>query len=353
MSKSVLMIELWGIGDVTIMSSALQGLLADDWEVTLLAKPQTIALLKSSYPEIKSIEFDAPWTVFYGKYRLTRWPWSRIFQVLKQLRQKRFDAAVSVRSDPRDHLVMWLGGVRSRLGFSSKWSLWFLNETIRERDPHAHRVEDWWKLQDRLTGHSQHHFPPRLNADASLVKEFRSRLGGDSRPVIVLHCGARIAVRRWPVDYYRELMVALRRKFEFQLVLIPDPDGYGSALGDLADHKFDRLTLDELLALLSCATQVLCNDSGPCHIAAALQIPVIAFFGPQRPELFRPFGERHLVVIRDICAFRPCSDYCRFPEPYCLTKLTPGLIYPEVESYLAGLGQIPVKALNQHPGGLA
>jgi len=342
--KSVLIIELWGIGDATLMSSALQGLLAEDWDVTILAKPQTCALLKPNYPKIRTIELDAPWTAFYGKYQLARWPWLTLFRVLKQLRQQRFDAAISVRSDPRDHLLMWLAGVGRRLGFSTWWSRLLLNEPIVAREPDAHRVEDWWKLQDRLTGSSGRHFPPHLTPDAALVKQFHLRLGSDPRPVIALHCGARIAVRRWPEAYYRQLLLSLRQKFDFQLVLIPDPDGYGGGLADLADQTFSRLSLPELLALLSCATQVLCNDSGPCHLAAALGIPVIVFFGPQRPELFRPFGEHHLVVIRDICPYRPCSDYCRFPEPYCLTKLTPDITYPEVENQLISLQKIPLKS---------
>jgi len=341
--KSALIIELWGIGDATLMSSALQGLLAEDWEITILAKPQTCALLKPSYPKIRTIEFDAPWTAFYKKYQLARWPWFKIFQVLRQLREQRFDAALSIRSDPRDHLLMWLGGIKRRLGFSTSWSRWLLNEPIFARDPNAHRVADWWKLQDRLTGSSKAHFPPQLVADPDLLKQFRSRLGNDPRPVIALHCGARIPVRRWPEDYYRQLLTSLRRKFDFQLVLIPDLDGYGGSLQDLADHTFSRLSLPELLALLRCATQVLCNDSGPCHLAAALGIPVIVFFGPTDPALFRPFGEHHLVVIRDICPFRPCADYCRFPEPYCLTKLTPAITYPEVENQLISLQRIPLK----------
>jgi len=345
--KRVLLIELWGIGDATIMTSAVAGLLREGWEITLLGKAPSCSLLESTFPTVKTIEFDAPWTVFHGKYRLTRWPWSKIFQVLKQLRQHPFDAAVSVRPDPRDHLLMWLAGVRRRIGFPTGWSRWLLNEPITKGSPNAHKVEDWWTLQDGVTGSATTHLSPQLIPDPELAKQFRARLGNDTRPVIALHCGARIAVRRWPEAYYRQLLVSLRRKFDFQLVLIPDPDGYGAGLQDLCDHVFSKLSLLELPALLSCATQVLCNDSGPGHIAAALGIPVVVFFGPQRPELFRPFGENHLVVIRDICAFRPCSDYCKFPEPYCLTKLTPDITYPEIENYLLTEQRIPLK---QQPG---
>ena len=341
--KRALIIELWGIGDATLMSSALQGLLAEGWEITLLAKPQTSALLKPVYPTIEIIEFDAPWTAFYGKYRLLRWPWMKIFQVLKQLRHQRFDVAISIRSDPRDHLLMWLAGARRRIGFFTRWSRGLVNEPIASRDPKAHRVEDWWKLQDCVTVSPTAHFPPRLAADPALVQQLRARLGNDSRPMIALHCGARIPVRRWPEAYYRQLILSLRQKYDFQLVLIPDPDGYGASLQDLAEHTFSTLSLPELLALLSCATQLICNDSGPCHLADALGIPVIVFFGPTDPNLFRPFGLQHLVVIRDICPLRPCADYCKFSEPFCLTKLTPDIIWPEVEAHLISQQKIPLK----------
>src|SRR5260221_7573203 len=149
--KHCLVVELWWIGDATLMTSALQGLLADGWSVTVLAKSQTRALLGPSYPEVDWIEFDAPWTRMYGKYRLWRWPWAGIFRVLAQLRARRFDAALSIRKDPREHFFLWLGGIRRRIGFPSPGSWLFLNEPVRNRNPRAHRVEDWWDVQQALT----------------------------------------------------------------------------------------------------------------------------------------------------------------------------------------------------------
>ena len=218
-----------------------------------------------------------------------------------------------------------------------------LNESILDRDPNAHRVEDWWRLQDRVIGTTAPHLPPHLTADSVLVEQFRAQLGDETLPIVALHCGARIAVRRWPESYYREVIASLRRKFNFRLVLIPDPDGYGSNLQDLADFTFSRLSLPELLALLRCSTQLICNDSGPTHLAAALGIPVIVLYGPTKPEWFRPFGDDHLVVIRDICPLRPCADYCQFAENYCLTKLEPALVYPEIEAQLVAQKRIPLR----------
>jgi len=332
--KRILIVELWGIGDATMMTSVLQTLLAENWEVTILGKPHTRVLLQPVYSQVKFMEFDAPWTAFRGKYRLWLWPWREIIRVISGLRRQKFNAAVSIRSDPRDHLLMWLVGAQQRIGFDHVWSRWLLNKPILNRNPNAHRVEDWWRLQDRILESAEAHLPPRLTPDLAIVERFRSQFGASTLPIIALHCGARIAVRRWPEDYYRQVIVSLRQKFNFRLVLIPDPDGYGNGLQGLADYTCSKLSLPELLALLSCATELICNDSGPAHLAAALEIPVTVLFGPTKPEWFRPFGSRHLVVIRDICPFRPCMDYCKFPENYCLTKLQPNSVYPEIEQHL-------------------
>ena len=76
-------------------------------------------------------------------------------------------------------------------------------------------------------------------------------------------------------------------------------------------------------------------------MADALGVPVIAIFGPGRPEKLRPFHADNLVVIRDTCPYHPCSDYCRFPQPYCLTQLTPALVWPEIRDNLVARGRIP------------
>ena len=351
--KKCLVIELWWIGDATLMTSALQGLLADGWEITVLAKPQTRALIEADYPSIGWIELDAPWTALYGKYKLFSWPWKAIFRVLGQLRAEHFDAALSIRTDPREHFFIWLAGVRRRIGFRTSLGGWFLNESIPDRTPDAHRVEDWWKVQEKLSPSATTFFPPQLKVSPGLADRFDNLFRADPRPVLALHCGARIAVRRWPEAYYRDLISRLRQEFDFQLVLFPDLDGYGSGLHDVAEHMLKGLSLAELLAALSCATQLICNDSGPSHLADALDVPVIVLFGPGRPEKLRPFRKHNLVLIRDLCPHHPCSDYCRFPEPYCLTKLTPETIWPEVRTHLMEQGRLPqlAPALRPSPDG--
>jgi heptosyltransferase-1 len=342
--KKCLVCELWWIGDATLMTSVLQGLLADGWDITVLGKAQSRQLLEDDYPTVRWIEFDAPWTAFHGKYRLWRWPWRMLLRVLREVRHERFDAAISIRRDPRDHLFFWMAGVPRRIGFRAPYTWHFLNEAIPVLPATDHRVEDWWGVQQRLSSTATTLFPPRLGADPKQVERFRTLFAGDPRPRFALHCGARNAVRRWPESYLRDVIGQLRQEFDFQLILFPDTDGYGENLRDLATHTLSGLSLHELKAALSCATLLLSNDSGPGHMADALGVPVMTIFGPGNAYKMRPFNRRNLVVMRDICPYHPCSDYCRFPEPYCLTQLTPSIVGPEVRRYLAASALLPARA---------
>jgi ADP-heptose:LPS heptosyltransferase len=336
--KKCLIVELWWIGDAVLMTAVLQGLLADGWEVTVLGKAQARRLLEGTYPQVKWIIFDAPWTAFRGKYRLWRYPWRTIARVLLEVRRGQFDAAVSIRHDPRDQFLLWLARVPRRIGFRAPFGSRFLNEIIPPPPQPGHRVEDWWLAQAKVSPTAQSLFPPRLMPDPEPAEKYRALYARDPRPVLALHCGARNLVRRWPARYLHELISALRAEFNFQLALFPDVDGYGGELADLADHTFTGLGLDELAAALAGARVFIGNDSGPGHLADSLGVHIITIFGPGDPTMMRPFADRNLLVIRDICPYHPCSDYCRFPEPYCLTQLTPAIVLRDVRAYLLKTG---------------
>lgn len=344
----ILLIELWGLGDAVMMSSALRLLVETGASVTLLCKPSTVDLLKPSYPTLDFILLDAPWTVFKGKYRLGSWPWKKLFQTIRSCRQAGFDAVASVRPDPRDHLLMFLSGIPIRIGFPKKGSGLLLTHKLAVESTKDHKVDDWKRIGATILSTSSNHrqqstdgFAPYLNSVAYVpskhqvsLRAIRDRqIVNNPRPIIGLHCGARITVRRWEEKNFEYIIKLLRQEADFHLALFPDIDGYGRGLISLADSCHEGLSIQELVADLAASDFLICNDSGPGHIAAALGRPVLAIFGPTNPDWFRPFGKDHHVVIRDICPFRPCFDYCRFPEPKCLTQLTPDLVWPEIRSW--------------------
>src|SRR4030095_2246998 len=100
-------------------------------------------------------------------------------------------------------------------------------------------------------------------------------LSGVAKPLVCLHPGARIAVRRWPEKYFAYVVERLRREADFHLALIPDPDGRCLCLASLAVPGLPPLDVAELVDVLGRADFVLCNDSGPGHIASCCGRPAI------------------------------------------------------------------------------
>ncbi len=334
----LLVLELWGLGDLTFSTPLLRAAVGR-YDVTLVGKAHAQALLGPTFPTVNFIAYDAPWSAYRGKYRLWAWQWPLLFGLIGRLRRLRFDAAVSVRNDPRDHVIMWLSGARTRFGFPWKGGH-FLNRPITRTKPKQHKVEDWHDLSRALGFPGVTGVPPRLDHAAyrsGKIDDLLAAQRASGRPLVVLHPGARIPVRRWPEAYFAEIVRRLREVFDFHLALIPDPDGYGSGLAPQCDEVIPPLAVGELVDVLGRAEFLLCNDSGPGHLAASCGRPAVVVFGPTDPDWFRPWSEHSHLAIRDICPWRPCFDYCLFREPYCMTKLLPEAVWPEILAHLRGL----------------
>lgn len=316
--RKALFLELWGLGDAVLMTPALHALRNAGAEVHVLARPASRALLEPAFPELHWIEWTAPWTAFRGKYRLWRWPWREITRLLARLRRESYTDGFSARPDPRDHLWLWLAGVRQRHGFRHRLSWPWLNYPLPWPDAPRHRADDWHAL---LHAQGLNGLPdPHLPAEA-----YRAHLPGElrdlPRPLVVLHTGAAQPTRRWPEDSWRETLLALRIGHRFSLVLIPDPTGHGEGLADLADLTLTQLALPALAATLASADAFLGHDSGPMHLASALGTPAFALFGPNLPERFGPRHPGAATVHDPQCLHFPCKDSCRFDQPRCLTRI--------------------------------
>jgi len=137
---------------------------------------------------------------------------------------------------------------------------------------------------------------------------------------------ARGETKRWPAASYGELARRMRaRGLEVVVVIGPGEEEIGrqvaSAAGQplpIAGAESDVAGLAGVLARLSV---LVCNDSGPMHLAAAVGIRAVALFGPTDPRRTGPLGDRHLVLSRDLnCA--PCpARCCPVGSATCLREL--------------------------------
>jgi ADP-heptose:LPS heptosyltransferase len=179
----LLVVELWGLGDLVIATPFLQAA-SERFAVTLLAKPYAQELQPRFWKGVTVVPFVAPWTAFRHKYQLFRWPWQEIIQLRKKLRRERFDIGVSARWDPRNDMLLTMVGAKKRLGFPRLGSQILLSCPLQRPERRAHRYENWRVMASALG----FELPTR---DKVVVS--KPRPDGE----ILVHTGAAQPVRVW------------------------------------------------------------------------------------------------------------------------------------------------------------
>lgn len=319
MKPNLLIIELWGLGDLVIATPFLQAA-RERYQVTLVAKPYAVDLGARLWPEVKVIPFVAPWTAFQGKYRLWKWPWRQTARLWRQLARIRFEVGLSARWDPRDHFMLQAVRVRKRLGFPRLQSQLFLTHPQEKPAPRDHRYEYW-----RVLGRALDLKLPDLGRLALPAKSRRRD--------ILVHTGAGQPIRVWPLERYQSLIARLRAAGH-PVTVACDPDQRDWWLRAGESQVVTPNTVNVLLGLIDRAGVFVGNDSGPGHLAAFCGVPTFSFFGPQLPEWFAPMHPEGVCVKGKPCPYKPCSDYCRFPSPRCLWEISEPEAWDSVQKFV-------------------
>ena len=119
--------------------------------------------------------------------------------------------------------------------------------------------------------------------------------------------------RRWSRDRFAQTAAMLREETPTALLCFTGALGEReyvqsiiARIGGGPDRIVNlagRLSLKELIALFSEASLLITNDSGPMHLAAAVNLPTVAIFGPESPEFYGPVGNSSI----NLYASLPCS----------------------------------------------
>jgi ADP-heptose:LPS heptosyltransferase len=150
---------------------------------------------------------------------------------------------------------------------------------------------------------------------------------------VVMAPSAGKPANQWPAEKFGELASRL----SLPSVIIASANEAGIADTVVAHSKGNAISiagktgLKELIPVISRAAFFVCNDTGPMHLAAALNIPVFAVFGPANPVRTGPYGDIHTVIQLDLpCA--PC--YAKYPctryDFRCMKDLSVDQVYDAI-----------------------
>lgn len=300
--RRILVVELWNIGDVILAMPFLAQLrkLFPGATTTLLARTHASDLLEGTGLVDEVITADLAWNEGDAGAGPPARQWLALLRISGQLRGREFDLAFQSRLHVREHAILALSGARRRVGYSFGGRDRALTDAIAVDDLDRHKVVDWMRLLGPFGGPVEMD-PPRLRVSESergWAAEYLEERGfSPSDLVIGIHPGASVREKRWPVENFRGVAAALAARPGTRVLLFVDPSGYGTLLEEIPGVTAARVGLRELIALIQRCNLLVCNDSGPMHIAGALGVPTVAIFGSRVWRWFAPLGEGHQVLI--------------------------------------------------------
>lgn len=260
-------------------------------------------------------------------------------------REQKFDAAVLFTNSFGSALPFALARIPRRWGYATDGRRLLLTQglPLRGDDPPIHQVEYYLNL---VRGMGIHPPPPVLDfpleeSEISRASAFLSEQGISLEDtLVVLNPGGYYgSAKRWPPASFGALAARLQAEKRAQIVIVgteqesPLAASIAEELSAPPVILAGRTTLRQLAAVISRADLMVTNDSGPMHLANALQVPVVALFGPTDPRVTAPFQEPSTWLHHRApcwpCSYRDCPFDHR-----CMTSLTPAEVYEACTRWL-------------------
>jgi len=311
--RSILVVRLDHVGDVLMSTPAIAALrhAHPDARIDVLAAAWGKAALESS-PHVDRVrEGIAPW---YEPGRGGRPSLAALARISAALREGGgYDWAFDFRGDPRVILFYLLPAAGRRFGFSRLG----LERLLTDSLPYDRRRSMLDLCLDLVAAGGASPVGRRPVYRVSEAARTRAQALLDEAelrgPFAVIAPGANRAAARWGAEGFAGVATALRAT-GLRIVLVgrtADAAATRRVAETMSGEGTDltgRTGLDDLAAILERASVLVCNDSGSAHLAAAVDCPTVAVFGPTDPALTFPYadGRRFVSVATPIDHPRPC-----------------------------------------------
>jgi len=352
--RRILIIKPSSLGDIVHALPVLAALrdAHPDAHIAWLANRRFVPLLEN-HPLLNEV-------IGFDRSRFGRmWRSPRVcvefWRFVAGLRRRRFDLALDLQGLIRSGLLALFSGAGQRWGFADAREGARLFYTHRVACPPGaqHAVERNCALLRALgVALERPEFPLALtDPERSAARELLTATAGrELEGFIAIVPGARWSSKRWPPESFARLIERLAAGGYPPCVLRgsgADRELAATIRAACAAEAIDltgRANLRELVGLLDLAGLVICHDSGPMHIAAALGKPIVAIFGPTNPRRTGPYCDSAVIATHPL----PCAPCYRRTCPHghhdCLRRLDVDEVVRQVEAQHAGRVRQPADA---------
>lgn len=333
--RSVLALAPNWLGDVVMCTPALRALRHryPGAMLTVAANPACCDLLE-----------DLPW--IDGLFRLL--PKSSLLPLMRQAKQlapAAKDLTVVFPHSFRSALLAWLIRSKERIGYARDGRAPLLTQTLTPNMEAGHITPVYMTREYldlvRAVGAEDDGAGLELGLNPAVTNRLAPLLAGEG-PLIAIAPGAAFGPsKRWMPEAFAEVADALAEQAGARLALLTGPGEEdtreavtGQARVNFIELPRDTNGISAMKALIARSDLLICNDSGPRHIAVAFGKPVVCIMGPTSP-LYTDGPYETGAVIRLDLECSPCQKpVCPLEHHMCMRDITPAQV---VEAALAAL----------------
>lgn len=302
--KNILVVRTDRIGDVVLTTPSIEALRHSfpQAKISVLVTPETKDLIDDN-PHLDHVIVDDR----KGKHRKI----TGFLKLVESLKKAKFDLAIIYHTKKRTNLACYMAKIPYRIGYKNNKFGFLLTHPLVDNRHFGEKHEtqyclDVLKNLDIKTNDYKLHVSIKKEADQWADQFLRQNLIKNDDCLIAIHAGASDPSKCWPVKRFAELMDALSQQMDCKFVLIGTEETrtLSRKIMSLSSTRpFDLTGLTsvaQLVSLLKRCQLMVSNDSGPVHIAAALEVPVVSIFTRNQPginpERWKPLGLKSKVV---------------------------------------------------------
>lgn len=327
--KRILVTRTDRIGDVVLSTPVLKALrMAYPCAyLAMLVRPYTRAVVEGN-PYLDEI-------IVYDKKECDG-NFFKFFGFIRRLAGRKFDAALVLHPTNRDHLIVFLSGIKRRIGYGRKLGFLMTDRLVHDKQLGQKHESEYALDMARCLGiepREKEFFVPADSRAEQWAGDFLRAAGVKAgERVVAINPGASCPSKIWPPVRYAAVADALAAR-GYKIVVLAGPDSLDkktaqSVIGNMrapAVDCIDKAPIPETASLFRRSSLVISADTGPMHIAAAVGVPVIAIFGRNQagisPQRWGPANKNSIVLHKDVGCTKCLAHGCAMGFA-CLAAVT-------------------------------
>jgi heptosyltransferase II len=326
--KKILIRGVNWVGDAVISIPAMRAVrrLFPQAHISLLATPWVSPV----YSEVDFVDE----LLEYDKNGIHK-GWAGLGRLATDLKQRRFDMAILLQNAFEAALLIWLAGIPQRIGYARDGRSLLLTHPCKI-DPAVRLVHQVYYYMGILSGlgliasrpWEQNKLPISTSVGIreadhhAAISMLRANGIHESDVVVAINPGAFYGqAKRWLPDRYAAVADALANRHGARIIILGasnDMETVRNVAANMSSHPVilaGQTTLGQLMGLLKESDLLITNDSGPMHLAAALDVPQLAIFGSTSEIATGPLSNKATVIKHPVdcnpCFLRTCpTDFC-------------------------------------------